>query len=258
MFDGKAFGQEIVRVVKDYLAEQIAPIVARIAELEKRQPEKGERGEKGDPGEPGPAGKDGPPGPPGERGEPGEKGEKGDPGPPGEPGKDGAPGRDGKDGVGLAGAFIDREGKLILTLSDGTTRDLGVVVGKDGAKGDPGRDGKDGADGIGFDDLEVIHDGERGFTFRFAKGERVKDFTFKLPVVLDRGVYKEGTQYEPGDGVTWGGSFWIAQEPTSEKPDGGKGWRLAVKRGRDGKDGRPAEEKRAVGPIRVGAPVKVS
>ena len=41
----------------------------------------------------------------------------------------------------------------------------------------------------------------------------------------------------PGDGTTWGGSFWIAQGETGEKPDTGKGWRLAVKKGRDGRDG---------------------
>ena len=65
----------------------------------------------------------------------------------------------------------------------------------------------------------------------------MKAFEFSLPVVLDKGVYKAGEGYQAGDGVTWAGSFWIAQEDTTEKPDGGKGWRLAVKRGRDGKDG---------------------
>lgn len=36
-----------------------------------------------------------------------------------------------KDGVGLAGALIDREGNLVLTLTDGSHKDLGKVVGKD-------------------------------------------------------------------------------------------------------------------------------
>ena len=40
--------------------------------------------------------------------------------------------KDGKDGVGLAGSFIDRTGSLILTMTDGSTRDLGVIVGRDG------------------------------------------------------------------------------------------------------------------------------
>jgi hypothetical protein len=61
---------------------------------------------------------------------------------------------------------------------------------------------------------------------------------YRLPIVRDLGVWREGT-YRKGDGVTWGGSFWIAQDETTDKPDGpgGKGWRLAVKKGRDGKDG---------------------
>lgn len=280
-FDGKAFGKEIVGVVKEYVRDTIAPILVRLDAIEKRQPEKGERGEKGDKGDPGANGADGERGPQGEPGETGERGEKGepgdrgpegppgkdgapgvvgekgdkgdpgDPGPAGDPGKDGANGKDGADGVGLAGAVIDRSGNLILTLTDGSTRDLGIVVGRDGQKGEPGQDGKDGADGLGFDDLEVVHDGLRAFTFRFAKGEKVKEFPFTLPVVLDCGVFKSGETYAAGDGVTWGGSFWIAQKDTMEKPGEGDGWRLAVKKGRDGKDGVMKAEKPKQ-PLKVG------
>lgn len=101
-----------------------------------------------------------------------------------------------------------------------------------------GRDGKDGFDGVGFDDLDLVHD-ERGVFLRFVKGENVKEF--RLPIVVDRGVFKAGQTYNKGDGTTWGGSFWIAQEETTEKPDSGKGWRCAVKRGRDGRDGKDGE-----------------
>ncbi|RCS21462.1 hypothetical protein DUT91_23885 [Phyllobacterium salinisoli] len=88
------------------------------------------------------------------------------------------------------------------------------------------------------------------FTFRFAKGDRVKEFTFSLPVPLDRGVFKDGSTYETGDGVTWGGHYWIAQDTTTDKPDSGKGWRMAVRRGRDGKDPKaetPVSSKVAAG-----------
>lgn len=100
--------------------------------------------------------------------------------------------------------------------------------------------GPRGADGLGFDDMTVVHDGERGFTFRMVRGDRVKEFSFKIPTVLDRGVYREDKKdYERGDGVTFGGSFWIAQRDTPEgKPqDGSKDWRLSVKKGRNGADG---------------------
>lgn len=150
-----------------------------------------------------------------------------------------------KDGVGLAGSLIDRTGSLIVTMTDGSTRDLGLVVGKDADQGALEkliRDSvaaipvpKDGQDGFGFDDMAFEHDGERGFVLRFVKGERTKEFAFTVPVVIDRGVYKDGQTYAPGDGVTWAGSYWIAQKETSAKPDSGEGFRLAVKRGRDAK-----------------------
>jgi hypothetical protein len=163
--------------------------------------------------------------------------------------KDGA---DGKDGVGMAGALIDRSGELVVTLSNGETKNLGPVVGRDGIDAK----GEDGKDGLGFDDLDVTYDGEKTITLKFTKGERTKEFAFSMPVVIDRGVYREGNEYKAGDGVTWGGSFWIAQKDTSSKPDTGDDWRLSVKRGRDGKPGevKPAKSSQ---PVRVGVPAKV-
>jgi hypothetical protein len=155
-------------------------------------------------------------------------------------------GQDGKDGVGLAGAIIDRDGELVVTLTNGETRNLGPVVGKDG---DPGKDGRDG---FGFEDIDLL-DTDEGVILRFMRSGDVKDF--RLPIIVDRGVYKEGQTYRPGDGITWGGSYWICQEETIDKPDSGKGFRLAVKKGRDGRDGMLKEVK-AQQPVRVGVPGK--
>jgi hypothetical protein len=151
--------------------------------------------------------------------------------------KDGRDGLDGKDGVGVAGALIDRSGELVVTLTNGETKSLGPVVGKDGADGNDGV-GKDGLDGLGFEDMdERLEDDGRTIVRTYRRGEQVKEFRFRVPTVLDRGVFKDGQTYEAGDGVTWGGSFWIAQKDTGAKPDAGTGdWRLAVKRGRDGKE----------------------
>lgn len=153
-----------------------------------------------------------------------------------------------KDGVGLAGTIIDRDGHLVVTLTDGTTKELGPVVGKDVDERaiearlkelfDAIPKAKDGVDGFGFDDMSADYDGERGIVLRFVRGERIKEFSFSMPVVIDRGVWLEGREggYAKGDGVTWAGSFWISQkDDNDDKPDGGEGWRLAVKRGRDGK-----------------------
>lgn len=126
--------------------------------------------------------------------------------------------------VGIAGAMIDRKGSLMVTLSDGKLVDLGRV------------DGKDGDPGLGFDDLAIEQTDERTFVMRFHRGEQMKEFTFAIPVMIDRGVYRSGTAYEKGDCVTYGGSLWIAQGGTEAKPDGAdSGWRLGVKRGRDGR-----------------------
>lgn len=249
MLDTKALAGAMAAVVREHVDKEVAPLRGRIeAQAAEIKALKALRPEKGDPGRDGadadmdalkahlealvealPLPADGKDGRDGRDGEPGAPGEKG------EPGKDGV---DGKDGVGLAGAMIDRDGGLVVTLTNGEARSLGPVVGRDGRDGEPGPAGRDGEDGVGFDDLEVIHDGERTVTLRFVKGERVKEFPLRLPVVLDRGVFSEGKTYEAGDGVSWGGSFWIAQGETAEKPGEGKGWRLAVKRGQNGRDAK--------------------
>ena len=149
----------------------------------------------------------------------------------GQPGEKGDPGRDGANGAGMASAMIDRDGNLLITLSDGKSIGLGLVVGKDGA---PGKDGAAGRDGFGFDDLVAAHDGERTLTLTFVKGEAKKEFAFTVPAVIDRGVWREG-QFKAGDGVSWDGSWFVAQEDTDKKPGTpDSGWRLAAKRGRDG------------------------
>jgi len=166
-----------------------------------------------------------------------------------------------KDGVGLAGAVIDRAGQLVVTLTDGGTKELGVVVGRDVDETavesrikqlvDAIPPARDGVDGMGFDDMTAEYDGERGIVLRFVRGEQVKEFAFTMPVVIDRGVWVEGKEYAAGDAVTWGGSLWIAQKSGAvDKPDGGDSWRLAVKRGRDGKPGKDGE-------LKVHQPVKV-
>lgn len=156
----------------------------------------------------------------------------------GKDGKEGAPGAKGADGAGIADLLTDRDGALVATFTDGRMKSLGVIVGKDGAPG------KDGRDGLGFDDLEVEFDGQKTITLKMQKGEVVKEANIVLPINIDRGIFREGQEYTAGDSVTWGGSYWIAQRDTGAKPDGPEsGWRLAVKKGRDGKDGRNGIDK---------------
>lgn len=147
----------------------------------------------------------------------------------------GEPGERGRDGVGVAGAMLGRAGELMVTLSNGDLLDLGPVLGKDG---------------LGFDDLVVDYDGERTFIFRFAQGERVKEFPFLMPVMIYRGAFR-AQAYERGDTVTFGGSLWHCNSETRDKPDDGvEAWTRAVRRGRDGKNGNDGKdgEKGLAGP----------
>jgi hypothetical protein len=117
------------------------------------------------------------------------------------------------------------------------------VPGPAGAAGVDGLAGKDGADGLGFDDLDIVHDGERGVIVRFARGERVKESTIVFPCLLYRGVFAPGHTYNAGDIVTHGGSAWHCGRPTTTKPDTAEGaafWKLMVKRGDRGRDVREA------------------
>lgn len=138
-----------------------------------------------------------------------------------------------KDGVSVADVLIDQDGNLVSTFSDGRTKIAGHVVGK------PGAPGENGADGFSVEKFraECLYDGKRTFTFKFTQGDRVEEFPFKVPMVIDAGVWKEGTEYETGDAVTWGNSLWVVKaEITKEKP-GTSDWRMQQKRPRDGKDG---------------------
>lgn len=130
-----------------------------------------------------------------------------------------------KDGIGLAGALIDRDGNLVVTLTNGEAKTLGPVVGKDADPAEPGRDG------LGFKDLDFeSRDGRLYAVFR--RGDLVKEA--RLPGISYRGGWKAG-EYLIGDSVTFGACQWIATEDTAEKPGEGKAWQLAVRKGRDAK-----------------------
>jgi hypothetical protein len=161
----------------------------------------------------------------GEKGEPGERGERGE------------------TGIGVKDALIDRSGVLVLTLSDGTRRDLGVVIGKDGsdgqngADGAPGEPGKDGRDGFDLESFDCVPIDERTIALKFQQGDTVHSFELEFPIPVYRGIFKQGETYKRGEIVTWGGSAWHCNEETGEKPDSGP-WSKMVNRGRDGKDAK--------------------
>jgi integrin beta 3 len=165
-------------------------------------------------------------------------------------GKDGAPGLNGKDGAGVTGGVIDREGHLILTLSDGGTKDVGLVVGKSAEVSDVqrfveaqlatwerptnGEKGLDGKDGLGFDELDVIFDEATGYALRFTRGAEVKNFRIAVPWYA--GTWQAGRRYPKGAMLTHKGGEWTAKADTFEKPGQSAAWQLSTKGGRDGRD----------------------
>jgi hypothetical protein len=166
-----------------------------------------------------------------------QKGDKGDRGDDGK-GEKGEPGRDGKDGADGKSITAEDVTPLLETqfakwAIEVERRAMDLFQRTAAAMPVP-------KDGLSFEDLQVEHDGDGTITLRLARGELKKEFMIRLPRFKDKGVYREGEAYREGDGVTWGGSLWLAQRDAPEgKPDGGNGhWRLAVKRGRDGKDAK--------------------
>lgn len=227
----------------------------------------GERGGPGEPGAKGEAGATGPSGPQGERGAPGPSGERGaagEQGPRGEAGVLGPAGPQGERGE----AGVAKDGR------DG--RD-----GKDGRDGEPGRDALDFPilesvdetrsyprgtwacrnggisrfDGSVWRSVVLGQADEKVEIDRADPRARKRTVTmsdgstritcWREPLTIYQGVHKDGCDYEAGDMVTRDGSVWHCEaEKTRSVPGKSDDWKLAVKRGNDGKpgaDGRNGE-----------------
>ncbi len=244
-----ALAKGMAPVVIEMINGAVAPLVARLAVLEARPIEKGDAGPQGQDGQPGPQGQQGLPGPQGELGPEGPPGAPGSPGAAGEPGPQGLPGPVGERGQqGPAG-------------ERGPPGAQGQP-GDRGEKGDPGRDGRDAADLALLRSYIVervaaeISDVFKASSFTSADGGRTLNAALggtsheiKTEIPLDAGVWTERA-YVAGDTVSHGGSMFIAQVATTAKPGKSDDWRLAVKRGADGRDYRPEQDKRAPEPVR--------
>jgi hypothetical protein len=72
------------------------------------------------------------------------------------------------------------------------------------------------------------------------RDERIKALEDRPAGLQYQGVWKRGASYAKHNGVSHQGSVWVARKnyPTAEPGEPNSGWILAVKRGRDGKDGK--------------------
>ncbi|KAA8726938.1 ExeM/NucH family extracellular endonuclease [Corynebacterium phocae] len=107
-------------------------------------------GPQGPQGNTGPAG---PQGPQGNTGPAGPQGPQGNTGPAGPQGPQGAP------GGGITKVQTNGAGHLLITLSDGTVKDLGPLSQLQGQDGKAGQDGRDGHDGRGIASINSAADG---------------------------------------------------------------------------------------------------
>ncbi|EPL8293485.1 Carbohydrate binding domain [Enterobacter hormaechei] len=148
-----------------------------------------------------------------------------------EPGKDGADGRDALTLEVLP--FIDEEKSY--PRGSYATHNGGLWRAYEKTHGMRGWECLvDGVAGI-----DIQHSEQRTFTLTVSRTSGTSETkSFDVPVMIYQGVFKSGQEYLPGDTVTWGGSLWHCDDRTQDKPGeaGSKGWTLAAKRGRDGRD----------------------
>jgi integrin beta 3 len=119
-----------------------------------------------------------------------------------------------------------------------------VPPGRDGLPGRPGTVGENGRDGASVQQFEIteVGDRKRQFIVVLSDGTTLRKEIEFSGMVLDRDVHRPNEAYEKGDAVTHGGSYWIARKTTKATPGKSDDWRLAVKRGRDGKDAAEEQE----------------
>lgn len=227
--DMKNLGSEIVLIVKDFVDKRFLDFKAQLSAIEAKFAELPPpvNGKDGAPGEKGETGLSGEPGPQGEKGEPGQSivGEKG------EPGVNGRDGEDGKDAL---------EVDVMRSIDESKRYRRGTWAAHNGGlwvtrKTSEGLDGWECViDGIA--DIQIEQKDDRTFSVVVGKssGELVTK-SFSLPVMIYKDLFKEGNIYKTGDVVTWAGHMWVCKKETDAKPQEGDVWRIAVKRGQDGK-----------------------
>lgn len=129
-----------------------------------------------------------------------------------------------KDGLGVAGAMIDRDGALQITLTNGDVKNLGKVVGKDGD------------DGVSFDNFEMEYVVEsHEISVKAAAGGRAKELRFPAGGIRPAGYWRDGTKAKALEAWVHDGSSWFAVRDTTSKPESKSAdWIIAARKGRDG------------------------
>jgi hypothetical protein len=150
-----------------------------------------------------------------------------------------------KDGLGLAGAMIDRDGALQITLTNGEVKSLGLVVGKDGTNGEDGLS----LDGFEMEYLPESHE----VALKATAAGRLKELRYPAGGIRPAGYWREGTKAQAGEAWVHDGSLWIAIKATGTKPMAGlDDWIIAARKGRDGERGAKGIDGSPPPPIKLG------
>lgn len=159
----------------------------------------------------------------------------------GKDGQQGERGEKGADGLGLAGAMIDRDGALQITLSNGEVKSLGPVVGKDGS------------DGLSLDGFELEYLSEsHEIEIKATAGGRKKELRYPAGGIRPAGYWRDGSKAKAGEAWVNDGSLWIALKDCQSKPGlNDDAWIIAARKGRDGENGR-APKAPDTTPIKLG------
>jgi hypothetical protein len=164
----------------------------------------------------------------------------------GKDGDKGERGEKGDDGLGLAGAMIDRDGSLLITLTNGEVKSLGKVVGKDGQNGN---DGKDGLSLESFD-MQYLPESHE-ITVKAVCQGRSKELRYPAGGIRPAGYWREGTKAKAGEAWVHGGSTFYAIKDNESKPStNDDAWIIGARAGRDGERG-------ATGKVVSDAPIKL-
>ena len=155
----------------------------------------------------------------------------------------GDPGEPGRDGVGMAGALIDRDGNLVVTLANGEAKNLGPVVGKDG------ENGVNGKDGAGLTELVRTYDAEN---HEIVERWGEKELRYPAGGIRPGDYWREGTKAVAASVWTHAGVAWIAKRDTADKPSrDSQDWQIFANKGRDGTDGRAGRDLGPPEPVKL-------
>lgn len=144
-----------------------------------------------------------------------------------------------KDGIGMAGSMIDRDGNLIITMTNGETKNLGPVVGKDG---------------VSLESFEMTYDADaHEVVLKAISVGKPQEIRYPAGGIHGKGYWRDGNKAKSGEAWTHDGSLWVAKNDTSETPSTKSGdWVLAARRGRDGESVVRRVKDGPAAPIKLG------